>query len=431
MDLIITIVFSLFIIGYFVFHWQKLSTLKFGTESKSHREILKEYNRSIGKIIPDRTAIPAEKFFSIEKFFNECNINYNLTKSVPNALVGMGILGTFAGLAISFLNVDLQWDNTESTLETIKSLIGGMKTAFWSSLFGMLTSLIFGIIFKQKLNELQKHIKSTCKELDEQNLSTPIHVLAGFSNNIGNSIGGQIASQLETLIIGITENVKEQMFEAGNCLTSGAETLQKTINELNLTVKVFSNSVLDIKKTVSSVDIKEIDNALSEFGDFAVQIQEASKAAENALTNAKQAMKENIEVFSKITYKQYETAQIYQSTKNDINGNIKSISDQIEELKSITFKLHESIGSVKDIQPDIQKIFNEIRNGIIDYIEILKNETNGLVCTYTNEFTKACESINSTTAQLDETCSKMSSTVEDSAQKIATAANNLSKTLKQ
>ncbi|MBQ2590815.1 MAG: hypothetical protein II569_03635, partial [Paludibacteraceae bacterium] len=106
MDLIITIVFSLFIIGYFVFHWQKLSTLKFGTESKSHREILKEYNRSIGKIIPDRTAIPAEKFFSIEKFFNECNINYNLTKSVPNALVGMGILGTFAGLAISFLIVD-------------------------------------------------------------------------------------------------------------------------------------------------------------------------------------------------------------------------------------------------------------------------------------------------------------------------------------
>jgi hypothetical protein len=61
----------------------------------------------------------------------------------PNLLVSLGILGTFVGIVIGLLGFD-----PADIDQSIPSLLGGLKTAFFTSLFGMGLSISFQVIAK-------------------------------------------------------------------------------------------------------------------------------------------------------------------------------------------------------------------------------------------------------------------------------------------
>lgn len=70
---------------------------------------------------------------------------------VPGAMTGLGILGTFIGLSIG-----LQAFNTGSAEEITNSigpLMDGIKVAFHTSIYGMIFSLTFNLIFKTVLEQ--------------------------------------------------------------------------------------------------------------------------------------------------------------------------------------------------------------------------------------------------------------------------------------
>ncbi|MBR5115532.1 MAG: MotA/TolQ/ExbB proton channel family protein [Lachnospiraceae bacterium] len=76
-----------------------------------------------------------------------------LLSQVPGALTGLGILGTFIGLSLG-----LQHFATESTVaitESIAPLMGGIKVAFYTSIYGMVFSLIFNYVFRHKLEDAE------------------------------------------------------------------------------------------------------------------------------------------------------------------------------------------------------------------------------------------------------------------------------------
>ena len=58
-------------------------------------------------------------------------------KLLPGILLTLGMLGTFFGISYGLLKVDFL-DTT-----SIPALLVGMKTAFWSSVVGMVFSLFF------------------------------------------------------------------------------------------------------------------------------------------------------------------------------------------------------------------------------------------------------------------------------------------------
>ena len=80
----------------------------------------------------------------------------NELNQIPGFLTGLGILGTFIGLSLG-----LQSFNTGTTSEMINSiepLMNGIKVAFHTSIYGMVFSLTFNVIYKKKLYEAERSV---------------------------------------------------------------------------------------------------------------------------------------------------------------------------------------------------------------------------------------------------------------------------------
>ncbi|MGY6741666.1 MAG: MotA/TolQ/ExbB proton channel family protein [Cecembia sp.] len=104
-------------------------------------------------------------------YFNEKNLlsantNLRLINSIPATLVGFGILGTFIGLTYGISN--FKTSSTEEIKVSIEILLSGMGTAFVSSIYGMLLSLVFTFFEKVQVNSLHNSIHSLCYNLDKK-----------------------------------------------------------------------------------------------------------------------------------------------------------------------------------------------------------------------------------------------------------------------
>ena len=112
---------------------------------------------------------PVRNSHSAAFFFNEDTIilpNYSAATyaATPNYLTGLGILGTFVGLAGGIylasagLSGGFDADNTEKLRTALNQLLSGAGLAFWTSIVGLFCSLVFSVREKSTVRELQKHL---------------------------------------------------------------------------------------------------------------------------------------------------------------------------------------------------------------------------------------------------------------------------------
>lgn len=67
----------------------------------------------------------------------------NVIAQVPGTLTGLGILGTFVGLLLGLR--DISFITVEAALGSVRSILSGMNTAFYTSIAGVVLSVIFNI----------------------------------------------------------------------------------------------------------------------------------------------------------------------------------------------------------------------------------------------------------------------------------------------
>lgn len=80
--------------------------------------------------------------------------------------VGLGILGTFVGLTLGIS--DFNFSSSDKILVSIETLIGGIKTAFLTSLHGISLSIIFGYSEKILFNTFGDYIQKICGLLNDK-----------------------------------------------------------------------------------------------------------------------------------------------------------------------------------------------------------------------------------------------------------------------
>ena len=115
-----------------------------------------DYIEEMRRLEQDDDGNESEKYAcDIEDFIDYQLIDDAVEKGrlslVPGAMTGLGILGTFIGLSIG-----LQAFNTGSAEEITNSigpLMDGIKVAFHTSIYGMIFSLTFNLIFKTVLEQ--------------------------------------------------------------------------------------------------------------------------------------------------------------------------------------------------------------------------------------------------------------------------------------
>lgn len=107
--------------------------------------------------------------FSLYYIYNIWNLKKRkkfvpyIYNSIPSVFTTLGILGTFVGIYAG-----LQSFNVNDINASIPQLLMGLKTAFFTSIVGIILSLIFGKLSQIVLNNvLQKE-----KEIEGQSLDT-------------------------------------------------------------------------------------------------------------------------------------------------------------------------------------------------------------------------------------------------------------------
>lgn len=97
----------------------------------------------------------------IEDYINQDLLDDSISRNVMNlitgTMTGLGILGTFIGLTIG-----LQQFNTGTAAEitdSISPLIQGIKVAFHTSIYGMVFSLVFSFVYKNKLDQAKEALE--------------------------------------------------------------------------------------------------------------------------------------------------------------------------------------------------------------------------------------------------------------------------------
>lgn len=173
--LIIILVFTIYLIRVLLLTSKLKKRIRNFTRNFSEQEIEKDsYLSSIWKDYyesfikwngDEKTDDYSYEYFN-EKNLMASNSNFKLINSIPNILVGLGILGTFVGLTYGISNFNT--GTTEEIKNSIQVLLAGMGTAFISSIYGMFFSLLFTFLEKIQINSLHHSIHSLCYNLDRR-----------------------------------------------------------------------------------------------------------------------------------------------------------------------------------------------------------------------------------------------------------------------
>ncbi|MGL5013211.1 MAG: hypothetical protein ACRC6V_02825 [Bacteroidales bacterium] len=86
--------------------------------------------------------------------------------SGSNILVGLGVFGTFLGLTIGVSGFDTTSSN--AIKDSIQGLLSGMGSAFLTSLWGMILSIVMTIFEKYQIGRLQITLHKLCYEIDSK-----------------------------------------------------------------------------------------------------------------------------------------------------------------------------------------------------------------------------------------------------------------------
>ncbi|MCR1551092.1 MAG: MotA/TolQ/ExbB proton channel family protein [Enterobacter cloacae] len=189
------------------------------------------------------------------------NIHNKFREYAPTLMGALGILGTFIGIIIGLLNF-----NTESIDTSIPVLLGGLKTAFITSIVGMFFAILFNgldaFFFATKRRQLEADIPASVtpehihQELKEQNKHL-VKLIAGMSG----SEEGSIVAQIKLLRNEISDTSRAQISNHSNFSNKLWEQLQQFAD---LMAKGATEQIIDALRQV----IIDFNNNLTEqFGE--------------------------------------------------------------------------------------------------------------------------------------------------------------------
>ena len=80
----------------------------------------------------------------------------NVIQQVPGTLTGMGILGTFIGLILGIQGIGFSTIN--AALTSVQTLLNGIEVAFYTSIGGVILSLVFNILYRIAWNIMLRNM---------------------------------------------------------------------------------------------------------------------------------------------------------------------------------------------------------------------------------------------------------------------------------
>jgi len=429
-----------------------------GALSKTKLSALKEaYEKSICIEITGRkqTNTLSFEFFSE---FNTCNaqrINLRLLDTASGTLVGLGLLGTFFGLTIGIKDFDST--STQTIQKSIEMLLGGMGTAFLTSLVGMFLSMVYTFFDKFWRNRLSKHIYVLTKKLDslyyiddrtldnlnEEALAKSISVsirdvVQNEIRSVVDTLNNKLTyknSEGETILLGnaireiLTENIEQskalKSFSTDLALELNNgfdETLSRQMQQkilplmenVDTTTKAIVEHIDKMAEQVSSPATEMIQSVVDELKNSMTSIiaefnTGLSGSATNELENlavqlgtAAQSMADfpnnmaNISATLQVTIEEVKSA-VSEISNTSANANSTAMQQMQEQITFATGAISNAISEVRDVMGSItqssQQQSNEMVNKLAVAAEQMGTFLNGTITRLSTSVQESIENI--------------------------------------
>jgi len=291
-------------------------------------------------------------------------------KTIPALLTSIGVAGTFLGITLGLSEFDLGNVGNDSTalLHSAAVLLTGMKTAFVTSLAGLVTSAFMIVILKWRISSTNIARKNVAHFLSKNCLeATPLDVLYEIASNTNTGEQVDLSSAFNKLNENMSKQLTqfEQLAESfnGNIISekissavnnSLIENIAPVFNDLTTELKTLkTDNELNHKQLVESLinemETKLIKPVTEQLSDTANTVKQSNEINQQLNTNVEKTLAEVANTVSTIdTFNQntMEKLQQFALSLKDVLSSFKSetqvamteITTQVDSILSLALK---------------------------------------------------------------------------------------------
>ncbi|MDR1979264.1 MAG: hypothetical protein LBQ42_11085 [Synergistaceae bacterium] len=194
------------------------------------------------------------------------NMSRRFWALLPAFFVGAGILGTFVGLALGIGNFNT--DTTETIQASIRQLLSGMNTAFYTSIFGMSFSLLFSFTERIGYRFLKVAAMKMTDALNDRYFLPPLEVRRRRED--------KFVQMLDRLF----KESEKQSKSLSNFSTDLAETIGEALDKkLALTFASLNTTIAELKNNNSESVQGLVSDVVGKLTDAFAELQEKFSAS--------------------------------------------------------------------------------------------------------------------------------------------------------
>ena len=282
---------------------------------------------------------------------------------IPSAISTLGVLGTFLGITFGLLLFD-----SNNLTQSIPELLDGLKTAFFTSIAGMVGSLILS----RRVSYAYDKATGGVSDIDQA-----AGIIVKSVEEFQKSMSQQAQSQ--TVFYNLVQQVIQQMNTNIGSMNSNINTLNVGVNNLAINV----NNIREYAKVINESTQRSADSSKVTAGTLVAQAETIVKLKENlenieGTTSSIVSSVGNIEESNK---SQTEFTKEIDSRIGEMMDHTEAMVSTDEEISqkisSLTDKLH---GEVVDIEDKMAQANKLLEKKFDEFSELLKkNNTEALV----------------------------------------------------
>lgn len=369
--------------------------------------------------------------------FNQKNIlwhkvNMRYYNALPNMLTGLGIVGTFIGLAVGIYIAapGLNSESINDAKNALNHLLSGASLAFITSIVGLLSSLLFSFFEKRKIHRFNHLCQRLVSEIDarveyfsaERLASKGLSeskkqslALETFANDLAVSLGQVLEQQISRPMIAAINELKDEQKSAND------ETLEKLISEFSQSITGAAGE--EMKALASTMDSVSsgLESQINSMTKNQIEMQEASQ---NAVANMAEAMAEGgkqikDEINSAVSALADGISQSLEAVSSQLNSAAEMLSDKLSEsingfdvildkIQGITDKYEVITENTATLHSELNSSLEKARETVM-----LAGEVNGAFNNSIQELSGFTESVSESSTEINGSVSHMAGLVEN------------------
>jgi len=297
---------------------------------------------------------------------------------VAGVMTGLGILGTFIGLSLG-----LQSFNTGTTAEitnSIEPLMGGIKVAFHTSIYGMVFSLVFNYVYKRRLDDAENAVRDFLsayrKYVMPDTATDGFNRLMELQRQQTDAILGISDTLANQLAKGLKELLEPQFEHFDHTIESFAK--MATRNQMNQLARVVDAFLEEMNRSLG-----ESFSKLSEKVDSTIVMQEASERQMQKFYEKSIGASENVSTVAAQTQTVANSMKLYAESVATLERDIRETLDSMQKLiESIPDEVNDTFNIINDnlqiVETHFKNTINDINNTVVRVPEAVDYSYRGI-----------------------------------------------------